>query len=192
MMTIRQRLMKLMYPLIMRGGKNSKMHLIQEAPSDARSTDSFYSLHVQLNTGQDFSFESLRGKEVLLVNTASDCGFTGQYSGLQTLFEKKSDNVMVIGFPANDFKAQEQGKDADINTFCQVNYGVTFPLAKKASVIKGESQQAVFNWLSNAKHNGWCDQDPIWNFCKYHIDAQGQLKGVYGPAIEPSEIKLPG
>lgn len=146
---------------------------------------SFYSLSVRLNNGKDFSFENLRGKNVLLVNTASDCGYTAQYADLQKLYEQANDKVEIIGFPANDFKEQEKGSDEDIASFCSINYGVKFPLAKKSTVVKSEAQHPVYQWLTNKSMNGWNDKAPSWNFAKFVIDKKGLLTHYFEPAVSP-------
>ena len=128
---------------------------------------SFYSLKARANNGSEMDFEKFKGKKVLLVNTASDCGLTPQYEELQTLYEKYNDKLTVIGFPANDFKDQEKGSDKQIAEFCKINYGITFPLAQKSTVIKNETQNEVFRWLSDKNKNGWNYQAPTWNFSKY-------------------------
>jgi glutathione peroxidase len=145
---------------------------------------SFYSLSAHLNNNNELSFDSLRGKKVLLVNTASDCGYTNQYDDLQKLFEKNKDRLMIIAFPANDFKEQEKGSDQEIAQFCKINFGVTFPLAKKSSV-KGESKNEVFKWLSEKNKNGWNNKQPSWNFSKYLVNEQGLLTHYFDPAISP-------
>ena len=122
---------------------------------------------------------------MLLVNTASDCGYTGQYDELQKLYEEYQNKLIVIGFPANDFKEQEKGSDEEIAQFCKINYGVTFPLIKKSSVIKGNSQNEVYQWLSNKNLNGWNDQQPTWNFSKYLINEEGALTNYFAPFISP-------
>ena len=119
------------------------------------------------------------------MNTASDCGYTGQYASLQALQERYPDELVVIGFPANDFKEQEKAGNEQIAAFCQRNYGVTFPLSEKVSVVKGPSQHPVFKWLSDPAQNGWNDRAPVWNFSKYVIDESGRLVGYFGPAIDP-------
>ena len=183
---MRQKILKAFYPLLTGitklTGKNSKAHL-----SDTRVQPpvSFFSLSVKLNNGQELQFDSLRGKKVLLVNTASDCGYTAQYDELQRLQEMNKDKLVIIGFPANDFKEQEKGTDAEIAEFCRVNYGVTFPLAVKSSVKKGTDQHEVFNWLSNSKKNGWNEKAPIWNFSKYLISDNGELLGYFEPSVSP-------
>ncbi|HET9826387.1 MAG TPA: glutathione peroxidase [Chitinophagaceae bacterium] len=150
-----------------------------------RPPESFYSLSTQLNNGKELRFDSLKGRKVLIVNTASDCGYTNQYDELQKLFEGYKDTLMVIGFPANDFKDQEKGSDEEIAQFCRVNFGVTFPIARKDSVIKGKSQQIVFQWLTDKSKNGWNSKPPRWNFSKYLINEQGILTHYFDSAISP-------
>jgi glutathione peroxidase len=120
-----------------------------------------------------------------LVNTASDCGYTDQYNELQQLYSRFQNRVEVIGFPANDFRQQEKGTDEQIAEFCRVNYGVTFPLAKKSVVIKSPDQNPVFRWLSDKNLNGWNDKEPSWNFSKYLVDEQGMLTHYFDPAVSP-------
>jgi len=146
---------------------------------------SFYILKTILNDGNELSFEKFRGKKVLLVNTASDCGFTPQYEELQKLYERYNDKLIVIAFPSNDFKEQEKGSDDEIAAFCKVNYGVTFPLAKKSVVRKRADQNNIFHWLSDKTRNGWNDQQPTWNFSKYLVDEKGILLAYYDPSVSP-------
>ena len=134
-MSYRQKILKAVYPAIMwvnriTGNKSMVKNNDKQTPSQ-----SFYQLSVTLNDGKELSFDSLRGKKVLLVNTASDCGYTGQYADLQKLYEANKDHLVIIGFPANDFKEQEKGSDEEIASFCQRNYGVTFLLVKKSIVV---------------------------------------------------------
>ena len=156
-----------------------------ENEANIHPAESFYSLSTQLNNGTELKFDSLRGKKVLLVNTASNCGYTNQYDDLQKLFEQHRDNLTVIGFPANDFKEQEKGNDEEIAQFCRVNFGVTFPLAKKGTVKKGNHQQKVFRWLTDKTKNGWNGKQPSWNFSKYLVDEQGILTHYFDAAISP-------
>jgi glutathione peroxidase len=152
---------------------------------------SFYGLSTQLNNGALLSFNSFKGKKLLLVNTASDCGYTNQYDDLQKLYEEYKDKLTVIAFPANDFGKQEKGSDDEINNFCKINFGVTFPIALKASVIKGHSQQNVFQWLTDKEKNGWNNKPPSWNFSKYLINEEGVLTNYFDPAVSPlsDEVK---
>jgi glutathione peroxidase len=127
---------------------------------------------------------------VLIVNTASDCGYTGQYEQLEQLHKQYKDKLVVLGFPANDFKEQEKRDDAAIAEFCKVNYGVTFTLLKKSSVIVSADQNSVFHWLSNPTENGWSKYVPIWNFCKYLVDEEGKLQGFFTMEVSPLDASI--
>ncbi len=189
-MTFKQRLLKLFYPQIMRGSKMTEKGKVLENKKGVVPGASIYNLEIELNSGDKLSLSEFKNKQLLLVNTASDCGYTGQYKELQELYEQNGEKLTIIGFPANDFKNQESASDKDIAAFCELNYGVSFPLAKKGSVVKGGSQQDVFRWLSDAKQNGWCDQEPVWNFSKYLVSENGKLQGFYGPGVSPMFIPL--
>jgi glutathione peroxidase len=151
---------------------------------------SFHSLSILLNDGSTFHFDSLKGKKVLLVNTASQCGYTKQYEGLEALYQKYKGNLVIIAFPANDFGAQEPGSDSTIAEFCKKNYGVSFPIAIKSSVKKGKEQNEVFKWLSDSTLNGWNTQDPSWNFGKYLVDENGKLLNFFASGVEPFDDKI--
>jgi glutathione peroxidase len=146
---------------------------------------SFYDLKMIANNGEQFDFTSLKGKKVMLVNTASACGYTNQYEDLQKLSEKFKDRLVILGFPANDFKEQEKGSDEEIAQFCKVNFGVTFPLMKKSVVKKTPEQNAVYRWLTDPARNGWNEQEPSWNFSKYLVNEEGTLTNYFDPSIEP-------
>lgn len=135
--------------------------------------------------GQDFDFKQLKGKRVLVVNTASKCGNTPQYAKLEEMYKKYgNDKFVVIGFPANNFFSQEPAANAQIKEFCTKNYGVTFPLFEKISV-KGKDQAELYQWLTKKEMNGVLDSKVKWNFQKYMIDENGQLVGNVGPFTEP-------
>lgn len=177
------------YPLRMRISKLTGMGIqIIENKNSATARQSFYSLKAILNNGEVISFEKYKGKEVLIVNLASQCGYTPQYEELETLYQKNKD-VVILGFPANNFGAQEPGTDKEIAEFCKLNYGVTFPLFKKNDV-KGNSKQPVYEWLSDKSKNGWNDQEPQWNFYKYLVDENGNLSKVFSSSVPPLDIKL--
>ncbi|WP_374163849.1 glutathione peroxidase [Arcticibacter sp. MXS-1] len=185
-MNLKQRILRTFYPHIMRLTKSDRSKgriLLNE--SLAVPAACFYDLSAVLNNGTARRFREFRGKKVLLVNTASNCGYTGQYQELQRLHEEYGDRLAIIGFPANDFRDQERGIDRDIAVFCELNYGVTFPLAAKSCVLKGEGQNDVYKWLSSPELNGWNSQEPDWNFSKYLINEQGILTHYFGPAISP-------
>ncbi len=190
-MTTRQIFLKAVYPLIMLRNKlfphdkSVQFNTKQKSPAI-----SFYTLPVTANNGTPIDLNQFRGKKVLIVNTASACGFTAQYGELETLFQQYQNKLVVIGFPANDFKEQEQLDDAGIAEFCKINFGVTFPLAKKSQVIKGADQTPVFKWLTNAEQNGWCNQQPLWNFSKYLVDENGNLAGFFAHSVSPLDKQL--
>ena len=183
-MTYRQKVLKAVYPAMMwftkLMGKNTK-----ELSGDKQPPVSFYSLKTTLNNGDTLDFAGLKGKKVLLVNTASDCGYTNQYSDLQKLAEEQKDKLLVIGFPANDFKEQEKGTDEEIAQFCKMNFGISFPLAQKSVVIRSAQQNSVFQWLTDPSRNGWNSKQPSWNFTKYLVDEEGKLTNYFGPSVSP-------
>jgi glutathione peroxidase len=151
---------------------------------------SFYDFTVKDISGKDYPLSQLKGKKVLVVNTASKCGFTPQYAGLQELYEKYGkDDFVIIGFPANNFAEQEPGSNEEIATFCSRNYGVTFPMMSKISV-KGDDQHPVYKWLTSKSDNGLEDSEVTWNFQKYLIDEEGQLVGHFSPKTTPDNEEL--
>lgn len=186
-MTTRQSVLKAIYPAIMSVGKlfGSNNDKIKENTNNIKPALPFYTLSAIANDGQTFSFDSLTGKKVMLVNTASDCGYTGQYNELEKLYQRYKDKLVIIAFPANDFKDQEPGNDDAIATFCKLNYGITFPLMKKSVVIKATDQNSAFQWLSDKNKNGWNDKEPTWNFSKYLVDEHGTLLNYFDPSISP-------
>jgi glutathione peroxidase len=184
-MTIRQRFLKLVYPLWIWWANKKEVGTKKLSAQEATPPVSFYSLKDTLINGTEFDFSQLKGKKVMLVNTASDCGYTGQYDDLQKLSEQYKDKLLVLGFPANDFKEQEKGSNEEIAEFCRINFGVSFPLMKKSSVVKGADQNKVFEWLTDENKNGWSNQQPSWNFCKYLVDEEGRLTNYFASTIEP-------
>ncbi len=134
--------------------------------------------------GNPVDLSAYKGKKVLVVNVASKCGYTPQYSDLQELSVKFADKVTVLGFPANNFGSQEPGSNEEISTFCSTNYGVTFPMFEKISV-KGGDQHPLYAWLSEAAGN-----EPSWNFCKYLIDENGQVIGFYPSSVNPMDSEI--
>lgn len=190
-MTYRQKVLKAVYPALMwvnkiTGGRSKVMSNSKQAPPPF----SLYDLSVQLNDGEKLKLEVYKGKKILLVNTASDCGYTDQYDDLQKIYEDNKHKLVVIAFPANDFKEQEKGSDADIAAFCKKNYGINFPLATKSIVIKGEQQNEIFKWLTDKKQNGWNDQQPTWNFSKYLVNEEGMLTDYFDPAVSPASDEI--
>jgi glutathione peroxidase len=186
-MTIKQKISKAIYPALMSItkllGKNSK---VMNNEKGVAAPQSVYDLQVPLNNGNTLDLSSLRGKKVLFVNTASECGYTNQYADLQKLHEQYKEKLVIIGFPANDFHEQEKGSDEDIAQFCQINFGVNFPLAKKSIVVKSSEQNPVFAWLTHKTQNGWNEQAPSWNFSKYLVNERGVLTHYFDPSISPT------
>ena len=189
-MSYRQSILKTVYPAIMWSGKAAGKKQMQVNKENKPPIFSFYSLTTKDINGKDFNFSSLIGKKVLIVNTASDCGFTGQYEALEKLQEKYAESLVVIGFPANDFKGQETKDNETIAAFCKKNYGVSFPLMAKSIVIKKDQQNEVFKWLSNPAMNGWNNQEPAWNFCKYLINEEGTLTHYFPMTVDPLDASV--
>ena len=184
-MSYKQSVLKTLYPAIMWSSRSSGKKQIQVNKDKAAPIVSLYTLSTKDIAGNDFRFSSLKGKKILIVNTASDCGFTGQYEALEKLSQKFADKLVIVGFPSNDFKEQETAGDEKIAAFCKKNYGVTFPLMAKSIVIKKNHQNEVYKWLSDMTINGWCHQEPAWNFCKYLVDENGTLTHYFPMTIDP-------
>lgn len=152
--------------------------------------NSFYDFTVKTIDGKDFPLSSLKGKKVLVVNVASKCGFTPQYAQLQELYDKYSkDNFVIIGFPANNFLHQEPGTNKEIQQFCTLNYGVTFPMMAKISV-KGKDIAPLYEWLTQKSKNGKQDAGVKWNFQKFLIDENGNWVDVFWPTTSPLSKKI--
>lgn len=189
-MNLRQKILKAVYPAWMKftgaTGKNTDMlH-----NDNIQPPVSFYSLKATANDGTEFDFAQLKGKKVMLVNTASDCGYTAQYEDLQGLYERNIDKLVIIAFPANDFKEQEKGTDEEIARFCKINFGITFPLMKKSTVVGDTDQNEVFQWLTDPKKNGWNEMQPSWNFSKYLVNEEGILTNYFGPSLSPASKEI--
>lgn len=149
----------------------------------------FYQLSAERLNGQTFDFAELQGKVVLIVNTASKCGFTPQYAGLEELYQRYHDQgLVVIGFPCNQFGGQEPGDADQISEFCQVNYGVSFPMMAKVAV-NGANTHPVFDFLKHAEHGKGMLGDAIkWNFTKFLVDQHGNVVKRYAPTTAPADI----
>lgn len=152
-----------------------------------QTSKSFYDFKVQTIDGADFSFSSLKGKKVMIINTASKCGNTPQYADLEKLYQTYGgDKFVIIGFPANNFGAQEPGSNTQIKEFCTKNYGVTFPMMSKISV-KGSDMHELYKWLTSKSQNGVMDSEVKWNFQKYLVDETGKLVKVVEPRTNPMD-----
>lgn len=184
-MSWKQSVVRAIYPLFVLKDKWFKKPSFQQTNTTQEQPPvSFYSLQAKNNKGELVDFSAFQGKRVLIVNTASDCGYTPQYEELESIHQQYKD-LVILAFPANDFKEQEKKGDADIEQFCKINYGVTFPLMSKVSVVKGPEQHPVFRWLSDTTQNGWCKRAPVWNFSKYLINKEGVLTHYFAPQVQP-------
>jgi glutathione peroxidase len=151
---------------------------------------SFYDFKVKTLEGKEFDFSTLKGKKVMIVNTASKCGFTPQYKNLEELYKQYGgDNFVIIGFPENNFMNQEPGNATEIREFCTKNYGVTFPMMEKISV-KGKDIHPLYKWLTTKSENGVMDSEVRWNFQKYLIDENGKLQEVIYSREKPNSDKV--
>ena len=146
----------------------------------------FYGLKFTTIDGKTFHFDQLKGKNVVFLNTASSCGYTDQYADWEKFYQDNKDKWVVLGFPCNQFLGQEKGNNKEIATFCQLNYGVSFPLFEKSNV-KGKQQNPIYRWLTVDSLNGWNSQSPTWNFCKYIVDKEGQLLAFFPSKIKPAD-----
>lgn len=151
---------------------------------------SIYQFKVTDIDGKEFDLSTLKGKKVMIVNTASKCGLTPQYEQLEKVYQQYKDkNFTIIGFPANDFMSQEPGSNEEIASFCQKNYGVSFPMMSKISV-KGKEQHPLYTFLTEKRYNGLEDNKVAWNFQKYLINEQGQLEKVISPKTSPDAPEI--
>src|ERR1041385_1749717 len=150
----------------------------------ATKPDALYTFKLKTIDGEEITLGKFKGKKLLLVNVASECGYTPQYKGLQKLYDKYKDKLMIVGFPANNFGGQEPGTATEIKGFCQKNYGVTFQMMDKISV-KGDDMHPLYKWLSSKDENGVCGDAPKWNFGKYLIDEKGHIIKYFSSKVEP-------
>jgi len=151
---------------------------------------SFYDFKVETITGEEVSLSMYKGKKIMVVNVASKCGLTPQYKELQALYQQyQEQNFVILGFPANDFLSQEPGSDEEIKQFCEINYGVTFPMMSKISV-KGNDIHPLYEWLTNKEQNGVWSGSISWNFQKFLIDEQGNFVKSIGPRTSPLDDEI--
>lgn len=154
-------------------------------PDATAPKGSFYDYSLKsLDGKQTIDFSKYKGKKVVVLNVASKCGFTPQYADWQAFHKQYGDKIVVLGIPANNFKGQEPGSSDEIAEFCQKNYGVTFQMLEKVSVV-GDDQHPLYQWLSHKDLNGWNDSAPTWNFCKYVINEKGELTNFFSSKVKP-------
>ena len=164
--------------------------LLMTITMEAQTKQSIHQFKVTDLNGKTFDFATLKGKKILVVNTATKCGYTRQYEQLEAIYKKyKDDNFVIVGFPANNFGSQEPGTNAEIATFCKVNYGVTFPMMSKISV-KGSDMNEVYQFLTQKSKNGLKDSNVEWNFQKYLLNEKGELEQVYLSGVKPTDAKI--
>ena len=153
------------------------------------ATGSIYDFKVEALDGSTIDFSKYKGKKILVVNTASKCGYTKQYEGLEKLYEQYKDKLVIVGFPANNFGGQEPGTNTEIGEFCKKNYGVTFPMAAKISV-KGDDTAPIYKWLCSKAENGVLDAEIKWNFGKFLLDENGSLISYFPSKVEPMSEEI--
>lgn len=153
------------------------------------SNPSIHSFKVKSIEGKTIDFSKFKGKKILVVNTASKCGYTPQYEALQKVYEQYKDKMVIVGFPANNFGGQEPGSDAEVQEFCKARFGVTFPLASKVSV-KGDDMAPIYKWLTSKTENGVMDADIKWNFGKFLLDENGQLLQYFPSKVTPDSEEI--
>jgi glutathione peroxidase len=151
--------------------------------------NSIYDFKVPSLEGGTIDFSKYKGKKILVVNTASECGYTPQYADLQKLYDEYKANLVIVGFPANNFGGQEPGSNAEIKEFCKKNYGVSFPMAGKVSV-KGNDIHPLFKWLTSKDENGVMDAEIKWNFTKFLLDEKGKLIAVFPSKVNPTSEEI--
>ncbi len=153
------------------------------------ATTSIYSIAVKDINGKDLDLKQFKGKKILFVNVASKCGFTKQYDGLEKLYQKYKDKLVIIGFPCNQFGEQEPGNAEEIKSFCRLNYGVSFPIAEKIKV-KGDEQHPIYQWLTQKEKNGVKNSSVKWNFQKYLVDENGNFVDYWYSMTKPMSKKI--
>lgn len=150
---------------------------------------SFYEFTMKDLNGAEVDFSTFKGKTIMVVNVASKCGYTPQYELLQQLYSEHSDKLVILGFPANNFGGQEPGSNEEIKSFCSENYGVTFPMFEKISV-KGYDKHPIYRWLTDSNLNGWNNEEPSWNFCKYILNEDGDLINYFPSSVSPLDQEI--
>ncbi len=163
----------------------------QEAPKQVVQEEiDIYDFKVTDLNGETFDFSTLKGKKIMIVNTASRCGLTPQYKGLQKLYETyQNKDFVIVAFPSNDFLFQEPGTSKEIASFCKQNFGVTFPMMEKIKV-KGRKKHPIYDYLTKEEKNGWKSSRVKWNFQKYLISSTGKLEKICAPSTKPNSPEI--
>ncbi len=181
---------KIIYPFLKLMNRNQRDQVISRPESrPVKSDGMFHHFSIRSISGGEIRFSDFKGKKVLLVNTASACGYTHQYAGLEKLYRQRQDNLVILAFPSNDFGKQEPGTSTEIEDFCKNNYHITFPVTEKIHVV-GSATHPIYQWLSGKNQNGWNEARPTWNFSKYLVDEQGELAAFFSCKTDPLEKTL--
>jgi glutathione peroxidase len=168
----------------------SGKQVVKLKPTNARHSDkSFFELQAKTISGEKFDFAQLKGKKTMVVNTASNCGFTQQFTLLEDFYRIYGDKINILGFPCGDFFGQELAENSQIAQFCDREFKISFPLFEKMTLKKTHKNE-VFEWLTNKDKNGWNSQKPDWNFCKYLIDEKGELVLFANSRITPTHPEI--
>jgi glutathione peroxidase len=162
---------------------------VTEKTETIAAAKSIYDFKVEALEGGTIDFSAFKGKKILIVNTASKCGLTPQYEGLQKLYDTYKEKLVIVGFPANNFGGQEPGTNTEIKEFCKQNYGVSFPMAAKVSV-KGEDIAPIYKWLCSKAENGVLDAEIKWNFGKFLLDEKGNLLNYFPSKVTPMSEEI--
>lgn len=165
------------------------LNFLHKTKIQSTSSKSIYDIEINSLDGKVIDLSNYKDKMLLIVNVASECGFTSQYTDLQNLFNTYQDNLMIIGVPCNQFGNQESGTENEIQLFCKKNYGVTFLMTEKIQV-KGNNQHSLYKWLTSKKLNGKSNSSVKWNFQKYLISKNGQLIDYYYSTTSPLSKKI--
>ena len=182
--------MKMTTPLLLALGSMLVAGCCSPITAKEAPMKNIHDIEVQTIDGKNIKLDEYKGKTLLIVNTASKCGFTGQYDGLQKLYETyKDDGLVVLGFPSNDFMKQEPGSNEEIQSFCRLNYGVTFPMFAKVSV-KGKGQHPLYAFLTSKQTNPEHSGKISWNFNKFLVSPEGQVIDRFGSRTKPDDKKL--
>lgn len=169
--------------------KNEPATLVEQPNPQVMDGTSFYALSANSLDGKPVTMDQFKGKKIIVLNVASECGYTPQYADWEEFYENNKDKAVVLGFPCNQFGGQEPGDGVKIGEFCTKNYGVTFPMFEKIDV-KGSSQSPVYQWLTDPAQNGFNSQAPTWNFCKYLIDENGKLLKFFASGVTPESAEF--
>lgn len=178
-----------MFKDIVKGLFSDKNEVATAPANHAAPTKSLYDFTVKSLDGKSVALSGFKGKKVVVLNTASKCGFTPQYADWEKFYKEHGDKVVVLGFPSGNFANQELGTNEEIASFCQKNYGVSFPMFEKVDV-KGDNKSPLYKWLTTKELNGWNDKEPTWNFCKYVINEKGELTNFFASKVKPDDAEF--